>query len=46
MIAVNLYRPFILLFGELIVFLISVYMSVIYGLLYMFFFAYVFFRLI
>ncbi|KAK9316421.1 major facilitator superfamily domain-containing protein [Lipomyces starkeyi] len=40
MIAVNLYRPFILLFGELIVFLISVYMSVIYGLLYMFFFAY------
>ncbi|KAJ8103769.1 major facilitator superfamily domain-containing protein [Lipomyces tetrasporus] len=40
MIAVNLYRPFILLFGELIVFLISIYMSVIYGLLYMFFFAY------
>lgn len=33
-------RPFQLLFGELIVFLISVYMSVLYGLLYMFFVAY------
>ncbi|KAF8247532.1 putative MFS multidrug transporter [Wilcoxina mikolae CBS 423.85] len=33
-------RPFQLLFGELIVFLISVYMSVLYGLLYMFFIAY------
>lgn len=30
-------RPFQLLFGELIVFLISLYMSVLYGLLYMFF---------
>ncbi|POR35852.1 Uncharacterized protein TPAR_03971 [Tolypocladium paradoxum] len=30
-------RPFQLLFGELIVFLISAYMSVLYGLLYMFF---------
>ncbi|KAF4343106.1 multidrug resistance [Fusarium beomiforme] len=35
-----LIRPFQLLFGELIVFLISVYMSVLYGLLYMFFVAY------
>lgn len=34
-------RPFQLLFGELIVFLISLYMSVLYGLLYMFFVAYV-----
>ncbi|KAI1633870.1 major facilitator superfamily domain-containing protein [Biscogniauxia mediterranea] len=33
-------RPFQLLFGELIVFLISIYMSVLYGLLYMFFVAY------
>lgn len=33
-------RPFQLLFRELIVFLISVYMSVLYGLLYMFFVAY------
>ncbi|KAI1503608.1 major facilitator superfamily domain-containing protein [Biscogniauxia marginata] len=33
-------RPFQLLFGELIVFLISIYMSVLYGLLYMFFIAY------
>jgi len=32
---VFLVRPFQLLFGELIVFLISVYMSVLYGLLYM-----------
>ncbi|KAK9465930.1 major facilitator superfamily domain-containing protein [Lipomyces arxii] len=40
MIAVNAYRPFVLLFRELIVFLISVYMSVVYGLLYMFFFAF------
>ena len=30
-----LVRPFQLLFGELIVFLISLYMSVLYGLLYM-----------
>ncbi|ODQ64059.1 MFS general substrate transporter [Nadsonia fulvescens var. elongata DSM 6958] len=35
----TLYRPVILI-TELIVFLITVYMSVIYGLLYMFFFAY------
>jgi hypothetical protein len=35
-----LLRPFQLLFRELIVFLISVYMSVLYGLLYMFFVAY------
>lgn len=35
----TLLRPFVLL-SELIVFLITVYMSVIYGLLYMFFFAY------
>lgn len=35
-----LIRPFQLLFGELIVLLISVYMSVLYGLLYMFFVAY------
>ncbi len=34
-------RPFQLLFVELIVFLISIYMSVLYGLLYMFFVAYV-----
>ncbi|KAK9480685.1 major facilitator superfamily domain-containing protein [Lipomyces japonicus] len=40
MMKISLYRPIILLFGELIVFLISIYMSVIYGLLYMFFFAY------
>ncbi|KAH7369358.1 polyamine transporter 2 [Plectosphaerella cucumerina] len=38
--AVFLIRPFQLLFGELIVFLISLYMSVLYGLLYMFFVAY------
>ena len=37
---VFLIRPFQLLFGELIVFLISVYMSVLYGLLYMFFIAF------
>lgn len=37
---VFLIRPFQLLFGELIVFLVSVYMSVLYGLLYMFFVAY------
>lgn len=36
---IALFRPF-QLFCELIVFLISLYMSVIYGLLYMFFFAY------
>lgn len=35
-----LLRPFQLLFQELIVFFISVYMSVLYGLLYMFFVAY------
>ena len=35
-----LIRPFQLLFGELIVLLISLYMSVLYGLLYMFFIAY------
>lgn len=35
----SLLRPFVLL-GELIIFLITLYMSVIYGLLYMFFFAY------
>jgi multidrug resistance protein len=37
---VFLVRPFQLLFGELIVFLISLYMSVLYGLLYMFFVAF------
>lgn len=36
---IALFRPFQLFF-ELIVFLISLYMSVVYGLLYMFFFAY------
>lgn len=35
-----LIRPFQLLFRELIVFFISLYMSVLYGLLYMFFVAY------
>ncbi|KAF2711667.1 multidrug resistant protein [Pleomassaria siparia CBS 279.74] len=35
-----LLRPFQLLFQELIVFFISVYMSVLYGLLYMFFVAF------
>ena len=34
-----LLRPFILLFSELIVFLIALYMSVLYALLYMFFVA-------
>ncbi|CAD0088037.1 unnamed protein product [Aureobasidium vineae] len=34
-------RPFQLLFCELIVFLISLYMSVLYGILYMFFVAFV-----
>ena len=34
-----LIRPFQLLFGESIVFFVSVYMSVLYGLLYMFFIA-------
>ncbi|ODV92726.1 hypothetical protein CANCADRAFT_1322 [Tortispora caseinolytica NRRL Y-17796] len=33
-------RPFTLLFGELIVFLLTIYMSVIYGLIYMFFLAF------
>ena len=37
---VFLIRPFQLLFGELIVLLISIYMSVLYGLLYMFFVAF------
>ncbi|KAJ8063714.1 hypothetical protein OCU04_007577 [Sclerotinia nivalis] len=37
---VFLIRPLQLLFGELIVFLISLYMSVLYGLLYMFFIAF------
>lgn len=37
--AVSLKRPFQLLF-EVIVFLVTLYMSVIYGLLYMFFFAF------
>lgn len=36
-----LLRPFILLFLEPIVLFISIYMSVLYGLLYMFFVAYV-----
>ena len=36
---VFLIRPFQLLFGELIVFFVSLYMSVLYGLLYMFFVA-------
>lgn len=35
----SILRPFLLL-SELIVFLVTLYMSVIYGLLYMFFFAY------
>jgi hypothetical protein len=35
-----LVMPFKLLFGELIVLLISLYMSVLYGLLYMFFVAF------
>lgn len=35
-----LFRPLQLLFGELIVFLLSLYMSVLYGLLYMFFVAF------
>lgn len=37
--AVFILRPFQLLFQELIVFLITLYMSVLYGLLYMFFVA-------
>jgi multidrug resistance protein len=37
---VFLIRPFQLLFSEMIVLLISLYMSVLYGLLYMFFVAY------
>ncbi|KAK9460265.1 major facilitator superfamily domain-containing protein [Lipomyces oligophaga] len=40
MMRTNLIRPLQLLFLEPIVFLISIYMSVIYGLLYMFFFAF------
>lgn len=35
-----LIRPFQLLFSEMIVFLVSLYMSVLYGLLYMFFVAF------
>ncbi|EPE05923.1 multidrug resistant protein [Ophiostoma piceae UAMH 11346] len=38
--SIFLVRPFQLLFGELIVFLLSLYMSVLYGLLYMFFVAF------
>lgn len=38
--SIFLIRPLQLLFGELIVFLISLYMSVLYGLLYMFFVAF------
>jgi MFS family permease len=38
--AIFLIRPFQLLFGEMIVLLVSIYMSVLYGLLYMFFIAY------
>ncbi|KAH7021157.1 multidrug resistant protein [Microdochium trichocladiopsis] len=38
--SVFMVRPFQLLFGELIVFLISIYMSVLYGLLYAFFVAF------
>lgn len=38
--AIFLIRPLQLLFGELIVFLISLYMSVLYGMLYMFFVAF------
>lgn len=37
--SVFILRPFQLLFRELIVFLITLYMSVLYGLLYMFFVA-------
>ena len=37
---VYIFRPFQLLFQEVIVFLVSIYMSVLYGLLYMFFVAY------
>lgn len=36
---ISLLRPFLLL-SEIIVFLMTIYMSVLYGLLYMFFFAY------
>ena len=38
--SIFLVRPIQLLFGELIVFLVSLYMSVLYGLLYMFFVAF------
>ncbi len=38
--SIFLIRPFQLLFGEPIVFLVSLYMSVLYGLLYMFFVAF------
>ena len=38
--SVFMIRPLQLLFGELIVFLISIYMSVLYGLLYAFFVAF------
>ncbi|KAK9311642.1 major facilitator superfamily domain-containing protein [Lipomyces starkeyi] len=40
MVKVSLYRPIVLLTQELIVFLLTIYMALIYGLLYMFFFAY------
>jgi multidrug resistance protein len=39
-IRIFLIRPFQLLFGELIVFLVALYMSILYGLLYMYFIAY------
>ena len=38
---VYIFRPFQLLFTEIIVLLVAIYMSVLYGLLYMFFIAYV-----
>ncbi|KAK9356461.1 major facilitator superfamily domain-containing protein [Lipomyces doorenjongii] len=40
MVKVSLCRPIVLLTQELIVFLLTIYMALIYGLLYMFFFAY------
>ncbi|KAK9465931.1 major facilitator superfamily domain-containing protein [Lipomyces arxii] len=40
MMRVNLVRPFVLLFRELIVFLVAIYMTILYGLLYMFFFCF------
>lgn len=38
---IYIFRPFQLLFTEIIVLLVALYMSVLYGLLYMFFIAYV-----